>query len=112
MLNLNGKTFRSLANTSNGEVSSDTVFHYHQEGAFVWADYGGGGIIQGRLMGTLSAEGILTMKYLHRNGRDEIMTGECVSTPAVLPDGRIRFHESWRWTSGDFSSGESVIEEV
>jgi hypothetical protein len=40
------------------------------------------------------------------------MTGTCISTPEILPDGRLRLHESWRWTSGDGSSGESAIEEV
>jgi len=40
------------------------------------------------------------------------MTGICTSTPEILPDGKIRLHEKWRWTSGDLSEGESVIEEV
>jgi hypothetical protein len=40
------------------------------------------------------------------------MTGECRSTPEVLSDGRVRSHEEWRWTSGDFSSGRSVVEEI
>jgi hypothetical protein len=44
--------------------------------------------------------------------RGEFMAGECHSTPEVLPDGRIRLHERWQWTTGDRSRGESVIEEV
>jgi hypothetical protein len=32
--------------------------------------------------------------------------------PEVLPDGKIRLRENWQWTSGDFSEGESVIEEI
>ena len=38
--------------------------------------------------------------------------GECRSQLEVLPDGRYRLHEKWRWTSGDSSSGESVVEEL
>jgi hypothetical protein len=30
----------------------------------------------------------------------------------VLPDDRVRLHERWRWTSGDCSSGQSVVEEL
>ena len=40
------------------------------------------------------------------------MTGECHSVPEILPDGRYRLREKWRWTCGDGSSGESVIEEL
>ena len=35
-----------------------------------------------------------------------------VNIGELLPDGRIRLHEKWQWTSGDLSSGESVIEEI
>lgn len=52
------------------------------------------------------------MRYQHVNAEGELMTGICRSTPEVLADGRIRLHEKWRWTSGDLSSGESIIEEV
>ena len=52
------------------------------------------------------------MRYHHVNAAGELMTGVCRSTPELLPDGRVRLHERWQWTSGDGSSGESVIEEV
>jgi hypothetical protein len=52
------------------------------------------------------------MRYQHVNKQNELMTGRCHSVPERLPDGRLRMHESWQWTSGDNSSGESVIEEV
>jgi hypothetical protein len=40
------------------------------------------------------------------------MTGRCHSIPEQLSDGRIRLHEQWQWTSGDLSSGESIVEEI
>jgi hypothetical protein len=40
------------------------------------------------------------------------MTGVCRSTAEILSDGRIRLLEKWQWTSGDFSEGESVVEEI
>jgi hypothetical protein len=52
------------------------------------------------------------MRYQHLNSGGELMTGKCRSTPDILPDGRLRLRELWQWTSGDFSRGESVIEEV
>lgn len=58
------------------------------------------------------AEGRLDMRSHPMNDRGELMTGVCRSTPELLPNGRIRLHEAWRWTSGDGSSGSSVVEEV
>ena len=106
------KTFRSVTNTSNGEVSGDTLFHYHQQAAVVWAEYAGGGIERGFLIATLQPDNSLDMRYQHVNAQGELMTGLCLSTPELLTDGRIRLHEQWQWTSGDYSSGESVVEEV
>ncbi|MDB5243244.1 MAG: n-acetylglutamate synthase [Spirosoma sp.] len=106
------KFFRSVTNTSNGEVSNETVFHYHQQGRVVWADYGGGGITKGLLIATMQDNDCLDMRYQHVNVQGELMTGRCYSTPEQLPDGRIRLHERWQWTSGDGSSGESIVEEV
>jgi hypothetical protein len=46
-INYNNKTFVSKENTDNGEVSSQTIFKYYQEGSIVWADYSGGEIVKG-----------------------------------------------------------------
>jgi len=109
-----GKRFASIANTPNGEVTGDTIFEYHQMGQVVWASYEGGGIRKGMLVAVVdaSAGDALDMAYQHVNTRGEIMTGRCRSTPEVLADGRIRLHEQWQWTSGDESSGESIVEEI
>ncbi|WP_461129621.1 n-acetylglutamate synthase [Spirosoma aerophilum] len=108
----NNKTFRSVTNTANGEVSSETLFHYHQENTVVWAEYAGGGIVKGFLIAVVQPDNGLDMRYEHVNTQGELMTGRCFSTPELLPDGRIRLHEQWQWTSGDGSSGTSIIEEI
>jgi len=41
------------------------------------------------------------MRYQHINVDGVFMTGECLSVPVVLPDGRLRLEEEWRWTTGD-----------
>ena len=51
MLNLDNKKFVAIENTANGEVSSQTEFHYHQQGKMIWAEYGGGEILKGFLIG-------------------------------------------------------------
>ena len=106
------KTFRSVTNTPNGEVSGGTLFHYHQQGQIVWADYSGGAIVKGFLIAVVQPDNSLDMRYEHVNTLGELMTGRCQSTPEYLIDGRIRLHERWQWTSGDGSSGESIVEEI
>ena len=106
------RIFRSVSNSANGEVSAETVFHYHQSGDIVWATYSGGGIRFGTLIAKADEIGCLDMRYQHVNARGELMTGQCRSTPTILADGRLRLHEHWKWTSGDHSTGVSEIEEV
>lgn len=112
MIDYDGRRFRSVSNSPTGEVGAETVFAYHQKGDVVWATYEGGAIRFGTLIAKVDGDGVLDMRYHHVNAAGELMTGVCSSTPEVLPDGRVRLHEQWRWTSGDGSSGESVIEEV
>ncbi|SPN96650.1 uncharacterized protein DNG_00171 [Cephalotrichum gorgonifer] len=107
-----GKIFRSEANTANGEVGAETLFHYHQDGTIVWAEYSGGSIVKGTLIAVVQEGNCLDMRYQHVNRNGDLMTGRCQSTPEILADGRLRLHEKWQWTSGDLSFGESVIEEV
>lgn len=105
------KRFRSVINTDNGEVGAETVFYYRQDGNIVWADYAGGSIVKGFLLATVQPDGSLDMRYQHVNQTGDLMTGRCHSTPELLADGRLRLHERWQWTSGDLSSGESIVEE-
>src|SRR5687768_70709 len=111
-ISYDNRRFRSVENSETGEVGTDTLFDYHHAGDIVWAEYSGGDIVRGHLIAICDRFGALDMRYHHINTRGELMTGVCTSTPEILADGRMRLHEKWRWTAGDLSSGESVIEEV
>lgn len=45
------------------------------------------------------------------NTKNELMTGICFSKPEITANGKVRLHESWKWTSGDQSNGTSILEE-
>lgn len=111
-INYNDRYFVAKSNSMNGEVGADTLFHYRQRGQVVWATYEGGQVRFGTLIAKVNDEACLDMRYQHINRDGELMTGRCFSAPEVMPDGRLRLHERWQWTSGDESSGESIIEEV
>ena len=111
MLNYNGRVFTSISNSSNGEVSKQTIFYYKQHNDLLTAEYSGGEIIKGFLIGVVYEDGSLHFRYNHVNANKEIRGGKCHSTPEILSDGRIRLHEKWKWSDGDQSAGESVVEE-
>ena len=112
MINYNDRVFIPSGQTSNSETSRETVFNYCQSGNIVTCTYSGGQIVSGHLIGLVDDKGNIDMRYHQINMRGELMTGICRSTPEVLPDGRIRLHEDWQWTSGDQSNGRSILEEI
>lgn len=111
MINYNDKIFRPIINSENGETSSETIFHYKQVENILTSEYSGGKIKYGHLIGLVDNCGNIEMRYHQVNNKDELMTGVCKSKPEILENGKIRLHESWEWTSGDKSKGQSIIEE-
>lgn len=111
MINYHNKTFVPIQNTENGESSSQTVFHYKQEGNILTSTYSGGEILKGQLIGLVDERGNIEMRYQQVNQKGELRTGKCSSKPEILANGKIRLHEKWEWTSGDRSKGESTLEE-
>ena len=111
-MNYDGKKFRPLQNSNNGETTQDTIFHYQQIGNILTSEYAGGKIVKGHLIGLVGDDGNIDMRYHQVNSDGELMTGFCSSKPEITKDGKIRLHESWQWTSGDRSKGNSILEEL
>ena len=111
MIDYNGKIFKPIENTENGETSNETVFVYKQVGKILTSEYSGGKIKKGHLIGIVDENGSIDMRYHQVNEKNKIMTGICKSKPEILENGKIRLHENWEWTSGDNSKGQSIIEE-
>ena len=111
-MNYNGKKFRPISNTSNGETSEETLFIYKQDGNILSCEYSGGKIVKGHLIGIVNDAGEIDMRYHQVNISGELMTGICKSIPEIMKNGKIRLHETWQWTSGDGSKGESILEEI
>lgn len=111
-INYDSKTFRPSMNSENGETSNETIFHYRQDGNILTANYSGGKIKIGHLIGIVDEYGNIDMRYHQININNELMTGICKSRPEFLPNGKLRLHEMWEWTSGDNSKGTSIMEEI
>ena len=114
MINYDNKRF-GMVSTSTG-ASSDVMFHYHQHGDVAWGTYDAtsdsAGLRKGVFVANVDAAGVLDLRFSHIKASGEIVTGVSISTPEVLPDGRIRLIEDFYFTSGDQSKGLSMVEEI
>lgn len=106
---VNDKQFVAIENSESGEVSAQTTFCYHQKGDIIWAEYSGGSVIRGFLVGTIDNQNHLHFTYQHINTEKVLKSGACDSVPKTV-NGKLRFYEKWKWTDGE--EGESVIEEI
>jgi hypothetical protein len=111
-MNYNNKKFKAVSNSDNGETSEDTLFEYKQKNNILTSTYCGGQIKEGHLIGLVDDDGGIEMCYHQANLRGELMTGTCFSKPEIMDNGKIRLHETWKWTSGDKSKGNSILEEI
>ncbi|MFF9864356.1 hypothetical protein ACF1G0_02835 [Streptomyces sp. NPDC013953] len=114
---LDGLVLAPVADQAPGQVGTRTRFTYHEEpaehpeaGSRVWAEYAGGDVVRGFLVGTRAGDR-LDFRYvqLKRDGRTA--SGHCVSTVVELPDGRVRLEETWEWESQE-GTGTSVVEQL
>ena len=110
-INYNGKIFTPQSNAENGEVDEETIFHYFQENDLFWAEYSGGDVLKGHMIGTVDEKGELEFHYQHLNKDRQVRIGKCHSIPYILENGKIALQEKWQWLNGDLSSGESVVVE-
>jgi hypothetical protein len=108
---LDGRRFRPVAN-EDGEVDASTTFDYHEdeEDGIVWAEYSGGPIRLGFLVGLRESDSLFA-RYAQVTVDGKTATGHTESRIEGLDDGRLRLHEDWAWDSRE-GSGESVVEEV
>jgi hypothetical protein len=100
-----GRLFGPLEPTAGSVVG-----HYHQQDDLVWAEFAGGPVRTGRLVGVRDRAGVIEAAYCQVMTDGEVVAGRCLSTPSVLGDGRIRLTEQWRRADG--SSGVSYIQEL
>ena len=107
---LDGLVLAPVADQAAGQVGTRTRFRYHQQGAEIWAEYAGGDVVRGHLVGTRSGDR-LDFRYVQLGHDGTTSSGHCVSAVVELPDGRVRLEETWEWESQS-GRGTSVVEQV
>ncbi|MFC8227346.1 hypothetical protein [Streptomyces sp. NPDC057287] len=107
---LDGLVLSPVADQAPGQVGTRTRFTYHEQDGRIWAEYEGGDIVRGHLVGTREAD-TLDFRYVQLKPDGTTSSGHCVSAVTDLADGRVRLDESWEWESRE-GSGTSVVEEL
>ncbi|WP_306058312.1 hypothetical protein [Natronococcus wangiae] len=105
-----GRTLTGVANDGDGEVGAETVFHFEQGGERIYANYSGGTVADGHLVGTFDGER-WDVRYTQINADGETATGHSVGGVELLEDGRVRVADEWEWKSKP-GEGESIHEEI
>jgi hypothetical protein len=106
---LDGTVFVPVADQAPGQVGRHTRFEYHEQAGQVWAEYHGGDVARGYLVGT-RADDTIAFRYVQLRHDGTTASGHCTSLLTELPDGRLRLEETWTWES-QAGSGTSVVEE-
>lgn len=111
MLSYEGRRFRTTAADTMDGNEAGPGGTYHQDGSVVWAEFGGGKVVRGSIVGTCDPDGVLNMTYCQLLGDGRLMAGRVRSIPTVLDDGRVRLEEHWERLGDNTESGVSVMEE-
>lgn len=107
---LDGRVLAPVADQAPGQVDTRTRFTYHEREGRIWAEYAGGDVVRGHLVGTREGDR-LDFRYVQLRRDGTTASGHCVSTVVELPDGRVRLEETWQWESQP-GSGTGVVEEL
>lgn len=109
---LHNKRMRPRINSANGQVDESTLFHYYQEGDYVWGTYSGGSVERGVLIGKMNAKRNILFHYLQIEKDGTLGQGFSNSSTEYLNNGRLALYEDWEWTGNRSGSGTAIIEEV
>ncbi|MFF4352307.1 hypothetical protein [Streptomyces sp. NPDC001530] len=107
---LDGLVLAPVADQAPGQVGTRTRFTYHEKDGEIWAEYAGGDVVRGHLVGTREGDR-LDFRYVQLKRDGSTSSGHCVSLVVELPGGRVRLEETWEWES-QTGSGTSIVEQV
>jgi hypothetical protein len=109
MINYDRRRFRSADADPDGQAP---VAEYRQDGNVIWAEFAGGEVRRGTLVGTCGPDGTLDFAYSQVNHDGSVVSGFSHAVPEELPDGRIRLHETWERYGANGRRGTGMLEEV
>jgi len=111
-LSLDNRVFVPVHNSENGVASGRTRFHFWQEGMVFYADYFGGDVREGHIIGQFTEDMEGDLLYHCLTTDKHLKAGKARAVFSIMEDGRLAFDLDWEWIEGDHSWGQSRYEEV
>ena len=106
-LSLNNRTFIPFENSEGGVVDARTQFHFTQIGQNFAAEYQGGDILSGHIIGRMSNDLTGEMLYHCQTTGNKLKAGHASATFKTTDTGAIRMSLKWKWLGGGTGSGTS-----
>jgi hypothetical protein len=109
--NFNNKKFVLVKNSDNGQVDTETVFEYKQEGNLVTADYFGGSIKYGKIVARLEGDR-LNMLYQCLTTDNQLKAGKAIAQITLSAQNKIKLSLDWEWLTNGTGRGKSEYLEL
>ena len=94
---LDNRVFVPVENTEDGVVNGNTRFHFWQEGIVFFADYFGGDVREGHIIGQFDETGRGHMLYHCLTTDRNLKAGKAVAEFTKYDDGRMAMDLNWEW---------------
>ena len=116
-MSLDSRVFVPVENTDNGVISGKTRFHFWQEGVVFFADYFGGDVREGHIIGQFDETGRGHMLYHCLTTERDLKAGKAVAEFTKFEDGRMAMDLNWEWITeidkpDESFTGQSRYEEL
>ena len=108
-IHLDGVRMNAITTAPGGFVNASTIFEFHERGSEVWAEYSGGRIARGFLVGTRDGKS-LSFRYCQRQ-TDGVLDGGASTCEIRRRDALVRIVERFTWASRE-GSGENILQEL
>ena len=109
---LDGRVFIVASNSDHGAASDATRFYFRESNGTIQADYRGGSVVRGSILGKRSSATRLTLRYQCELEGGEVRAGSADVDVSQSPDGLLALEMQWQWLDGEQESGTSSYIEV
>ena len=99
-----------IKTAENGVVNHETIFHFSQKDEIVSAEYQGGKILKGFLVGKLSIQNQLEFSYCQMQVDDKLDNGVSICQLSKNENGKIILTEHFEWKSRPGEFGVNIFQ--
>ena len=108
--NLHNLRMNAVETDENGVIDERTIFEFRQEGRSVHAEYSGGRIERGFLVGVIAGSSF-EFRYCQLEAGGVLNGGESKCELRITEDSKVQIVEHFEWASRP-GGGRNVIQEV